>query len=91
MYLSAAYWFTTSISFAHPAVTIARCLNNTFAGIRPKDAPLFILAQFVAWLAATLLFRWLALGFRAQAKQLLVAHEENRSIEVEAGQQRRHR
>ena len=46
-YIAAAYWFTSSTSFANPAVTIARTLSDTFAGIRPADAPMFILAQFV--------------------------------------------
>jgi glycerol uptake facilitator-like aquaporin len=47
-YITGAYWFTASTSFANPAVTIARALSNTFAGIRPMDAPGFIVAQFVA-------------------------------------------
>jgi hypothetical protein len=47
-YLTGAYWFTASTSFANPTVTIARALSNTFAGIRPVDAPGFIIAQFVA-------------------------------------------
>lgn len=46
-YITAAYWFTASTSFANPAVTIARSLSNTFAGIRPADAPYFILAQII--------------------------------------------
>jgi len=58
-YITAAYWFTASTSFANPAVTIARCLSNTFSGIRPADAPWFMLAQFSGGLAAVLLFRWL--------------------------------
>jgi glycerol uptake facilitator-like aquaporin len=58
-YITAAYWFTASTSFANPAVTIARCLSNTFAGIRPADVPLFIAAQIAGALAATFLFRWL--------------------------------
>jgi glycerol uptake facilitator-like aquaporin len=58
-YISAAYWFTASTSFANPAVTIARSLSDTFAGIRPVDAPGFILAQLAGGIAATLLFRWL--------------------------------
>ena len=58
-YITAAYWFTSSTSFANPAVTIARALSDTFAGIRPVDVPLFLLAQFAGGLAATLLFRWL--------------------------------
>lgn len=58
-YISAAYWFTASTSFANPAVTIARCLSDTFAGIRPVDVFGFILAQLAAGIAATVLFGWL--------------------------------
>jgi glycerol uptake facilitator-like aquaporin len=58
-YITAAYWFTASTSFANPAVTIARSLSDTFAGIRPADVPLFIVAQIAGALAATFLFRWL--------------------------------
>ena len=59
-YITAAYWFTASTSFANPAVTIARSLSNTFAGIRPADVPYFLGAQFIGATAAVLLFRWLA-------------------------------
>ena len=59
-YIVGAYWFTASTSFANPAVTLARSLSDTFAGIRPLDAPMFILAQCVGAAAATLLFGWLA-------------------------------
>jgi glycerol uptake facilitator-like aquaporin len=58
-YISAAYWFTVSTSFANPAVTIARCLSDTFAGIRPVDVLGFVLAQLAGGIAATVLFRWL--------------------------------
>lgn len=58
-YITAAYWFTASTSFANPAVTLARMMSNTFAGIRPVDAPGFILAQLAGAAAATMLFRWL--------------------------------
>jgi glycerol uptake facilitator-like aquaporin len=58
-YITAAYWFTASTSFANPAVTIARSLSDTFAGIRPADVLPFILAQFAGGLAAAQLFRWL--------------------------------
>jgi glycerol uptake facilitator-like aquaporin len=58
-YITAAYWFTASTSFANPAVTIARSLSDTFAGIRPSDVPWFITAQLAGALSATLLFRWL--------------------------------
>lgn len=73
-YISAAYWFTASTSFANPAVTIARSLSDTFAGIRPADAPLFIVAQILGALAATFLFRWLVPSLPSTAKDLLVAH-----------------
>jgi len=58
-YIAAAYWFTASTSFANPAVTIARSLSDTFAGIRPADVPWFVVAQFLGGIAATYLFRWL--------------------------------
>jgi glycerol uptake facilitator-like aquaporin len=58
-YIAAAYWFTSSMSFANPAVTIARMMSNTFTGIRPADVPGFIGAQIVGAGAATLLSRWL--------------------------------
>jgi len=58
-YISAAYWFTASTSFANPAVTIARCLSDTFTGIRPADVLGFIVAQLAAAVAATMLFAWL--------------------------------
>jgi len=55
-YITAAYWFTASTSFANPAVTLARCITNTFAGIRPIDVPWFILAQCLGGFCATILF-----------------------------------
>ncbi|GGC61813.1 aquaporin [Undibacterium terreum] len=58
-YITAAYWFTASTSFANPAVTLARAASNTFAGIRPADTPGFIIAQLLGAAAATLLFGWL--------------------------------
>lgn len=66
-YITAAYWFTSSTSFANPAVTLARCLTNTFAGIRSADAVPFIAAQLAGALAATLLFQWLTPGASAVA------------------------
>jgi glycerol uptake facilitator-like aquaporin len=57
--ITAGYWFTSSTSFANPAVTIARSVTDTFAGIRPGDAPAFIVAQLVAALVAVVTFRWL--------------------------------
>jgi glycerol uptake facilitator-like aquaporin len=58
-YIVGAYWFTSSTSFANPAVTLARAASNTFAGIRPDDIAAFIAAQFVGALTATLAFGWL--------------------------------
>ncbi|RZA36800.1 MAG: aquaporin family protein [Lysobacteraceae bacterium] len=58
-YITAAYWFTASTSFANPAVTLARSATNTFAGIRPDDAFGFIVAQLLGAAAATPLFCWL--------------------------------
>jgi glycerol uptake facilitator-like aquaporin len=63
-YITAAYWFTSSTSFANPAVTIARGLTDTFSGIAPAGIPGFICAQLLGALAATLLFRWIATGRR---------------------------
>lgn len=73
-YITAAYWFTASTSFANPAVTIARTLSDTFAGIRAGDAPLFILAQILGALAATGLLRWLVPRLSSAAKDVLVKH-----------------
>lgn len=70
-YITAAYWFTASTSFANPAVTIARALSDTFAGIRPADVLPFLAAQLVAAIAATFLFRWLAPDIRATRKEIL--------------------
>ena len=74
-YITAAYWFTASTSFANPAVTIARCLSNTFAGIRPVNVPWFIVAQFVGGFAATIVFRWLVPNLQVRAKEVLLAHD----------------
>ena len=59
LYITAAYWFTASTSFANPAVTVARALSDTFAGIAPAGVPAFIIAQLVGMLAALILTRWL--------------------------------
>jgi glycerol uptake facilitator-like aquaporin len=61
-YIAAAYWFTASTSFANPAVTFARALTDTFAGIRPMDAPAFMAAQIAGALAALVFSRWLSHG-----------------------------
>lgn len=58
LYITAAYWFTASTSFANPAVTIARALTNSFAGIAPRDVPMFIVAQLAGALAGLVVMRW---------------------------------
>jgi major intrinsic protein len=74
-YITAAYWFTASTSFANPAVTLARSMSDTFAGIRPTDTPAFILAQFGGAFFATALFRWLVPSLPKEARAVLVPHE----------------
>ena len=59
LYITAAYWFTASTSFANPAIAIARCLTNSFSGIRPADLPGFIAAEFIGALAALGIMTWL--------------------------------
>jgi glycerol uptake facilitator-like aquaporin len=59
LYITAAYWFTSSTSFANPAITVARSLTNTFAGIAPHDVPLFIVAQLLGAMSGALLARFL--------------------------------
>jgi glycerol uptake facilitator-like aquaporin len=59
LYITSAYWFTASTSFANPAVTIARSLSDTFAGIAPTSAPAFIVAQFLGAVAAVVTLGWL--------------------------------
>lgn len=75
-YITAAYWFTASTSFANPAVTLARSFTDTFSGIRPADAPGFVVAQLAGALAATLLFRWLVPGLKQSAPDVVVPHGE---------------
>jgi len=78
-YITAAYWFTASTSFANPAVTLARSFSDTFAGIRPIDAPAFIAAQFAGAFVATALFRWLVPSLPTEADSVVVQHDgENR-------------
>lgn len=73
-YITAAYWFTASTSFANPAVTLARSASDTFAGIRLADVPGFVLAQLLGASAATLLFRWLAPARTGAAPEIVVPH-----------------
>jgi glycerol uptake facilitator-like aquaporin len=72
-YIVAAYWFTSSTSFANPAVTAARALTNTFTGIRPADVPAFLVSQVGGAVASMVVCRWLAGGAR------------RRQIEFESG------
>ena len=73
-YITAAYWFTSSTSFANPAVTLARSLSDTFVGIRPLDAPGFILAQLAGAMAATFLFRLWIPSIRDSADAVVQPH-----------------
>ena len=79
-YITSAYWFTASTSFANPAVTLARSVTDTFSGIRPVDAPGFITAQLIGAGAATLLFKWLVPALPEVAPEVLVPHENQELI-----------
>jgi glycerol uptake facilitator-like aquaporin len=81
-YITSAYWFTASTSFANPAVTIARSLSDTFAGIRPNDVPWFIVAQLLGAVAATILFHWLVPNLNLRAKQVLLAHGSDQNSQA---------
>jgi glycerol uptake facilitator-like aquaporin len=74
-YIASAYWFTSSTSFANPAVTLARMLTDTFAGIRPADVPGFLVAQIVGAVSATALFRWLLPPLSTAAEHVAVVHQ----------------
>ena len=78
-WIGAAYWFTASTSFANPAITIARSLTNTFAGIRPLDVPAFILAQLVGAGLALWVARFLFEGLREEATAQGVAPSTTRA------------
>src|SRR5580698_3552235 len=79
-YITGAYWFTSSTSFANPAVTLARAASNTFAGIRPVDAPGFIVAQLAGAAAATALFRWLVPSLAKDARAVVVSHPQKETL-----------
>jgi glycerol uptake facilitator-like aquaporin len=89
-YITAAYWFTASTSFANPAVTLARSASDTFAGIRPADAPAFIAAQLVGAGAATSLFRWLAPASGARTEPTTLVHTVDIAAERSATQRGGH-
>ena len=74
-YITAAYWFTASTSFANPAVTLARSSSDTFAGIRPTDVPGFVLAQLAGAATATAFFKWLTPALSASKPDAPVPHE----------------
>src|SRR5262249_13184341 len=80
LYITSAYWFTSSTSFANPAVTIARALSDTFAGIAPRDVPGFLVAELLGALAAAYLFRWLFEGIvmPTRAKKKLTIRAKNK-------------
>jgi glycerol uptake facilitator-like aquaporin len=78
-YITAAYWFTSSTSFANPAVTLARAASDSFAGIRPVDAPGFIVAQLLGGAAATLLFRWLVPALPTAASRVVSREADSES------------
>jgi glycerol uptake facilitator-like aquaporin len=77
-YVTAAYWFTSSTSFANPAVTLARAASDTFAGIRPIDVPGFVVAQLLGAAAATATFRWLVPALPTIAERVVEPREEAR-------------
>ena len=84
-YITAAYWFTASTSFANPAVTLARAFSNTFAGISPVDAPGFILAQLIGAAAATFLFRRLAPALPEKARAVIPPYGEEALLSASKG------
>jgi glycerol uptake facilitator-like aquaporin len=75
-YIVSAVWFTSSTSFVNPAVTLARAASDTFVGIRPADAPAFIIAQLAGAFAATYFFRWLVPALPKHARRVVVPHDE---------------
>ena len=81
-YITAAYWFTSSTSFANPAVTLARMLTNTFAGIRPHDVPTFLAGQFVGTLIALFVLRWLMPSSAQALTEVRPARSLSSSVEV---------
>jgi len=79
-YITSAYWFTASTSFANPAVTLARAASDTFAGIRPADAPGFIVAQLAGAALATAVFHWLVPPAPKDAGRVVVPRQENEGV-----------
>jgi glycerol uptake facilitator-like aquaporin len=85
LYITAAYWFTASTSFANPAVAVARAMTDTFAGIRPADVPSFIAAQVMGATVATMLFAWLLPPLSQRAKDVVVPHGDRGAVEAGQG------
>lgn len=81
-YITAAYWFTASTSFANPTVTIARSLTDTFAGIRPVDAPGFIVSELVGGALAVLLFRWMERSHDSAASAPKAVEEKEARVDA---------
>jgi glycerol uptake facilitator-like aquaporin len=79
-YITGAYWFTASTSFANPAVTLARSLTNTFSGIRPLDVPGFVAVQIVGAMAGTLMWSWLLPSLPRTTSDVVVHHSERTSV-----------
>ena len=79
LYITSAYWFTASTSFANPAVTVARAMTDSFAGIRPLDAPAFIVAQLVAAAIALVVCRWLLAPQSAEDRTTVTQATERQS------------
>ena len=75
-YITAAYWFTASTSFANPAVTLARSATDTFAGIRPIDVPGFVVMQLAGAMAATVLARWMVPALPDVAASVMIPHDD---------------
>ena len=81
-YITAAYWFTSSTSFANPAVTLARSASDTFAGIHPHNVPAFILVQLAGAAASTMLFRWLLPTRPRSAEAVIIPHDQRAEAEA---------
>jgi glycerol uptake facilitator-like aquaporin len=81
-YITSAYWFTASTSFANPAVTLARAVSDTFAGIRPADVPPFVVAQMCGAIAATVLTRWLIPSLPETAEDILLPHHSTGEVKT---------
>jgi glycerol uptake facilitator-like aquaporin len=79
-YITSAYWFTASTSFANPAVTLARSVTDTFTGIRASDVPSFVVAQLAGAATATLLFRWLVPSLPETADRVVVPRATSKGV-----------